>query len=60
MVGSAAFFTIYFGFPNIRYFGKAINTVRGKYDDIDKPENIADIPETIKAEGEGEVRGCED
>jgi len=35
LVGSAAFFTIYFGFPNIRFFGKAINVVRGKYDDID-------------------------
>jgi AGCS family alanine or glycine:cation symporter len=35
LVGSALFFTIYFGFPNIRFFGKAINVVRGKYDDID-------------------------
>ncbi|TXG35704.1 alanine/glycine:cation symporter family protein [Seonamhaeicola maritimus] len=35
LVGSAAFFTIYFGFPNIRFFGKAINVVRGKYDEID-------------------------
>ncbi|MCL4118544.1 UNVERIFIED_CONTAM: hypothetical protein GTU68_057843 [Idotea baltica] len=32
LVVSAAFFTIYFGFPNIRFFGKAINVVRGKYD----------------------------
>jgi AGCS family alanine or glycine:cation symporter len=36
LVGSAAFFTIYFGFPNIIYFGKAIKTVRGKYEDIEK------------------------
>ena len=36
LVGSAAFFTIYFGFPNIRYFSTAINTVRGKYEDIEK------------------------
>ncbi|MFX0557275.1 alanine/glycine:cation symporter family protein [Maribacter sp. CXY002] len=36
LVASAAFFTVYFGFPNIRYFGKAINTVRGKYEDIEK------------------------
>lgn len=36
LVGSALFFTLYFGFPNIRYFGKAINTVRGKYEDIEK------------------------
>ncbi|TDT39609.1 AGCS family alanine or glycine:cation symporter [Maribacter spongiicola] len=36
LVGSALFFTLYFGFPNIRFFGKAINTVRGKYEDIEK------------------------
>ena len=36
LVFSAAFFTIYFGFPNFKYFGKAINTVRGKYEDIEK------------------------
>ena len=35
LVGSALFFTIYFGFPNIQYFGKAVNVVRGKYDHID-------------------------
>lgn len=36
LVVSAAFFTIYFGFPNIRYFWRAIQTVRGKYEDIEK------------------------
>ncbi len=36
LVGSAAFFTIYFGFPNFRYFWRAIQTVRGKYEDIEK------------------------
>ncbi|MFI8603016.1 alanine/glycine:cation symporter family protein [Cellulophaga baltica] len=36
LVTSALFFTIYFGFPNVRFFGKAINTVRGKYEDIEK------------------------
>ncbi|WP_442267745.1 alanine/glycine:cation symporter family protein [Tenacibaculum sp. ZS6-P6] len=36
LVFSAAFFTIYFGFPNIRHFFTAINVVRGKYDDVDK------------------------
>ena len=35
LVASALFFTIYFGFPNIRYFGKALNVVRGKYDHLD-------------------------
>lgn len=36
LVGSALFFTIYFGFPNIRFFWRAIQTVRGKYEDIEK------------------------
>ncbi|RMB56298.1 alanine:cation symporter family protein [Dokdonia sinensis] len=36
LVASAAFFTIYFGFPNFRYFWRAIQTVRGKYEDIEK------------------------
>ena len=65
LVGSALFFTIYFGFPNIRYFGKAINTVRGKYDDIEKinegvDSDLAvdgDIVDTIRDESqEGEVK----
>mgnify|MGYP003630259393 CR=1 FL=1 len=36
LVASALFFTIYFGFPNIRFFGTAIKTVRGKFEDIEK------------------------
>ncbi len=63
LVCSAIFFTLYFGFPNIRYFGKAINTVRGKYDEIEqygvgKTEMAidGDIPDTIRDESEeGEV-----
>tara|TARA_B110000444_G_scaffold234166_1_gene244263 strand:+ start:413 stop:1918 length:1506 start_codon:yes stop_codon:yes gene_type:complete len=39
LVGSAAFFTLFFGFPNIKYFLTAINVVRGKYDDLDKDES---------------------
>jgi len=39
LVGSAIFFTLYFGFPNIKYFWTAINVVRGKYDDLDKDES---------------------
>ena len=35
LVFSALFFTIYFAFPNIRYFRVAVNTVRGKYDDLE-------------------------
>ncbi|GAA3639465.1 alanine/glycine:cation symporter family protein [Flavivirga jejuensis] len=64
LVFSALFFTIYFGFPNIKYFGKAINTVRGKYDEIEgghKAEDTSmtidgDIRDTIRDESqEGEV-----
>ena len=59
LVFSALFFTIYFGFPNIKYFRIAINTVRGKYDHIDNYEqssDVADIKATIKDESqEGEV-----
>lgn len=35
LVFSALFFTVYFGFPNFRYFWRAIQTVRGKYEDIE-------------------------
>ena len=34
LVGGALFFTIYFGFVNIRYLRTSINTVRGKFDNI--------------------------
>ncbi|WP_299890802.1 sodium:alanine symporter family protein [uncultured Lacinutrix sp.] len=65
LVGSALFFTIYFGFPNIRRFGTAINVVRGKYDDVDHAVSEpmygdstpgGDAIETIRDESkEGEV-----
>ena len=42
LVGSALFFTLYFGFPNIKYFLISINVVRGKYDDIEKENNKTD------------------
>ena len=35
LVFSALFFTVYFEFPNFRYFWRAIQTVRGKYEDIE-------------------------
>ena len=38
LVGGALFFTIYFGFVNIRHFSTAINTVRGKHDSLDKKD----------------------
>ena len=57
LVFSALFFTIYFVFPNIRYFKVAINTVRGKYDDLEGGyTNNDDIKGTIKDESQdGEV-----
>jgi len=36
LVFSAAFFTLYFKFPNILHFWTAIKVVRGKYEDIEK------------------------
>jgi|TARA_B110000914_G_scaffold222948_1_gene237427 AGCS family alanine or glycine:cation symporter len=44
LVGGAAFFTLYFGFINIRGFGLSIRTVMGRYDGLDK-----------KRKGSGEV-----
>ena len=35
LVGGALFFTVYFGFINIKRFPTAVNTVRGKYDELD-------------------------
>lgn len=64
LVGSALFFTIYFGFVNIRRFPTAINVVRGKYDAVDEEHGVektelaidGDIPDTIRDESqEGEV-----
>lgn len=67
LVLGATFFTLYFGFVNIRKFPLAINVVRGKYDDVEgvsghgveKAEvNIVDgdLPDTIRDESkEGEV-----
>ncbi|NNE68170.1 MAG: alanine:cation symporter family protein [Pyrinomonadaceae bacterium] len=66
LVAGAGFFTLVFGFINIRKFPLALNVVRGKYDDIEEggapvtsksvPTVEGDIPDTIRQEGvEGEV-----
>jgi len=61
LVIGALYFTIYFKIPGFRLFGKAINTVRGKYENVEALEadlNVADgdNPDTIRVEGnEGEV-----
>ncbi len=65
LVFGAAFFTLYFGFVNIRKFPTSIRVVRGKYDEIDHHAAIetaavnvveGDVIRTIKDESkEGEV-----
>lgn len=63
LVLGATFFTIFFKFPGISKFVLAINTVRGKYDDIEghgaekSPIVVdGDIPDTIRDESkDGEV-----
>ncbi|WP_420398982.1 alanine/glycine:cation symporter family protein [Flagellimonas sp.] len=64
LIFGATFFTIVFKFPNISKFGLAINTVRGKYDELDHHSaektdlNVVDgdVHGTIKDESkEGEV-----
>jgi AGCS family alanine or glycine:cation symporter len=66
LVAGAAFFTIAFGFINLRLIPMAIAVVSGKYDDIEKEgqdtpkktevnEVDGDLVDTIRDEGEGEV-----
>jgi len=66
LIGGATFFTIAFGFVNVRRFPLAINVVRGKYDDVEAAADPShtephvemsevnvvdgDIPDTIKDE----------
>ena len=49
LVFAALFFTIVFGFINIRKFGTAINVVRGKYDHVDKA--VADPNAQVNMDG---------
>lgn len=66
LVSGATFFTLYFGFINLRGFPLAIRVVRGHYDEIEQGGdpvttdtiNVVegDIPDTIRQEGiAGEV-----
>lgn len=65
LLTGALFFTVYFGFINVRHFSTAIQVVRGKFDDLEKlalktPVNVnsskCDIVDTIKDESHyGEV-----
>lgn len=65
LISGALFFTLYFGFVNVRHFPTAIQVVRGKYDDLErhaaklKPQAFevdGDLVDTIKDEAHlGEV-----
>ena len=66
LVLGAAFFTLAFGFANIRLMPLAIRVVMGKYDKLEKtgeaiPKHVevnevdGDLVDTIRDEGEGEV-----
>ena len=65
LVLGAIFFTVYFGFVNVKHFPTAIQVVRGKYDELEKGnptlhssvyEVDGDIVDTIKDESHhGEV-----
>lgn len=41
LVGSGLFFTIYFGFPQLRLFKHAIDVIKGKFDDPNDPGEIS-------------------
>lgn len=66
LVLGAIFFTLCFGFINLRKFPLAINVVRGKHDAMEGPEGhgiekaevhtvTGDLPDTIRDESKGEV-----
>ena len=35
LLGTGVFFTLYLGFPQLRYFGHAFRVLRGRYDHSD-------------------------
>ena len=61
LILGALFFTLYFGFPNIRLLPTSLRTVRGDFEHVEVDENQANVsehdnPDTVRIEGaEGEV-----
>lgn len=66
LILGAIYFTLYFVFPNVRYLGLSIRTVKGDYqadvppsgpaDDFQRETTLDDMPDTIRNESvEGEV-----
>jgi alanine or glycine:cation symporter, AGCS family len=57
LVLGASFFTVYFKFPSITKFSLAINTVRGKYDEIDHHEPVKGAEDKAGLTVDGDVIG---
>ena len=55
LVGGALFFTVYFGFVNVRQFPTAIKTVMGKYTKLDDSDSKAPVSET-KGDSKDKIR----
>ncbi len=55
LVGGALFFTIYFGFINVRRFSTSVKIVMGKYDSFDKNQSSDVTNEIEKNSKDGEV-----
>lgn len=54
---SGLFFTLYFGFPNIRNFPVAINIVRGKYEKVEQHGARVTHPEESVLAVDGDIHG---
>lgn len=57
LVGGALFFTLYFQVPSIRRFPLAINTVRGKFDELDHHGALEAAEDEAGLTVEGDVIG---
>ncbi len=55
LVLGATFFTLVFGFVNVRKFGLALKVVQGKYDELEQKEVEGTPGHKMKEGGEGEV-----
>ena len=54
LLSGALFFTLYFGFINLRYFPLAINVVRGKFDELENEIPTQNV-DWVDVEHSGEV-----
>lgn len=52
LIAGATYFTLYFLFPNIRFFPLAIQTVAGHYDDLEHRGPVKDSTEVNVVEGD--------